>query len=373
MTRSRNRYIYTATFILKIALIAAIMNFPPDAPLSHSAALGLIQKGMCFVTWEKDRFLTAYSDAALKKLTSIGVEYVSICITQYQEKYDSTDIIRMDSTPSDLSVKHVIDMAHSLGLKVMLKPHIDLLDRNDGTYWRADIGFREESKWIKWFTNYENFILHYAKIARDTGAELFCVGTELSFAAERTEDWYKIIGKTKNIYGGQLLYAANWDDYKNIKFWDKLDYVGINAYFPLSYELAPSLESLKKGWKKWKNEIRAWQSKINRPIIFSEIGYPSAQHASYEPWKNGQSGNPDPELQANCYRAFFETTWNEPWLAGTYWWDWGTSTMSGGLNNRSYTPQNKPAEKIIEVNYKNLPADNHGFCDNQPFDSSSAA
>lgn len=45
-------------------------------------------------------------------------------------------------TQTDDAVRAAIKYAHSLGMKVMLKPHIDLLRDNkpSGRFWRGDIG-----------------------------------------------------------------------------------------------------------------------------------------------------------------------------------------------------------------------------------------
>ncbi|MFH1665409.1 MAG: hypothetical protein ABIA77_04600 [Candidatus Omnitrophota bacterium] len=314
--------------------------------------LPALQKGMSYVTWEKDGFASQYSDESLQKLALLGVEWLAVCVTHYQEDYDSTSIQRTDKTPSIASMIHVINTAHELGLRVMLKPHIDLLDKFDGTYWRADIGFTCDKDWEKWFKEYEEMILSYARLAEKLKVELFCVGTELSFAATRESNWRRIIEETKKVYSGKTVYAANWDNFKNINFWDALDLVGIDAYFPLSHDSTPTLESLKKGWEKWKCEIEAWQPQVNKNILFTEIGYPSVSHAPSTPWKSGTYGNADENIQALCYKAFFETMWRQPWLAGAYWWKWDTNVRAGGKNNRQFTPQNKIAQQIIEMNYK---------------------
>lgn len=332
-------------------LTSAVLPFN----LSYSegtAVMPVIQKGMCYVTWDKDRFASDYSDESLKKLSDLGVEYLSICITYYQEKYNSTQIRSTEKTPSKRSIAHVVKKAHKLGMKVMLKPHIDLMDGYDGTYWRADIGFAVEKDWEKWFNEYEGLIVKYAKMAQKYNVDIFCVGTELSFTTQKEDKWREVIKSVRKAYDGKLIYAANWDNFKNVAFWDELDYVGIDAYFPLTYEADPSVEELKKGWERWKNDIKYWQSQIDRPVIFTELGYASTSHAPYSPWKGGYSGNADIEIQARCYQAFFETIWNEPWFAGVYWWKWDTNTRAGGKHNRQFTPQNKPAQQIIASHYK---------------------
>jgi len=318
-----------------------------------------IQKGICYVTWDKDRFASLYSDKSLEKLAGLGVEYIAIIATHYQDNTHSTEIMPTDNSPSDRSVIHAIQKAHRLGMKVLLKPHIDLINKADDEHWRADIGFAYDEDWQKWFMEYQDFILHYARMAEKLNVELFCVGTELSFTTQKNDLWRNmVISPVKNIYSGKLIYAANWDNYKNVKFWQDLDYVGIDAYFPLSYRNNPSLSELRRGWEKWKMELGNFYSSVKKPIIFTEIGYASSPHAPAEPWKGGNGGNADLEVQAKCYKSFFDSLWGCSWLAGVYWWKWDTNTRAGGQYNRHFTPQNKPAQDILKIYYK--PQNNTG-------------
>ena len=49
--------------------------------------------------------------------------------------------------------------------------------------------------------------------------------------------WRKLIRKTRSLYQGQLTYAANFDQYHEVSFWDALDFMGVNAYFSLRSDL----------------------------------------------------------------------------------------------------------------------------------------
>ncbi|MBF0216543.1 MAG: glycoside hydrolase TIM-barrel-like domain-containing protein [Candidatus Omnitrophica bacterium] len=311
-----------------------------------------IQKGMCFVTWDKNSFSSYSTEKALARLKGNGASHVQINVTHYQETYNSTSIKATELTPSDSSVQFAIKSALKNGLEVMLKPHIDLLDSGDGSYWRADIGFQNETDWKKWFASYKQFILHYARIAEKNNVSIFAVGTELSFTTQKTSDWKDIIAEVKKIYSGKLIYAANWDEYKNVQFWGDLDFMGIDAYFPLTYKTDPSVEDIKKGWSKWIQEIEMVQKSVNKPVIFTEIGYASTKNAPSKPWENGTSGNADTDIQAKCYKAFFEAVWARPWLKGVYFWKWDPSVSGGGKNNRDFTPLNKPAEQILASVFK---------------------
>ncbi|KJJ84322.1 conserved hypothetical protein, secreted [Candidatus Omnitrophus magneticus] len=320
------------------------------------------QKGVCYVSWEKDKYQSIYSDQSLESLARVGVEYIAIVVTYYQETCSDTQIKATKLTPSDTSIIHAIKKAHSLGLKVMLKPHIDLINPTKDVYsinqCRSDIGFTNDQEWEKWFKEYQKLILHYAKMAKDLNVDLFCIGTELSFTTQKDSLWRtEIIKKVRDVYPGKIVYAANWDDYKDVKFWDDLDYIGIDAYFPLSSNTNPTLSELKNGWIKWKKEIEKFIAKTNKPVIFTEIGYTSGIKAHITPWETPMIGNVSLDLQTKCYQSFFETIWNSPWLEGVYWWKWSPSVYAGGINNRDYTPQNKPAQKILEKYYKNYSSD----------------
>jgi hypothetical protein len=50
--------------------------------------------------------------------------------------------------------------------------------------------------------------------------------------------------------GGKLTYAANWDKYDQVSFWDELDFIEIQAYFPLTAQTSPTAEEIKKGWNR---------------------------------------------------------------------------------------------------------------------------
>ena len=125
-------------------------------------------------------------------------------------------------------------------LKVLLKPHFWL----DNEKWAGEISFKEKD-WKKWESNYRSFILKMAEIAENHSFEILCIGTEMKSAVlERPGFWKLIIKEIKAHYSGKLVYAANWDNFKNIPFWNEIDYIGVDAYFPLSEQVTPSVGEL---------------------------------------------------------------------------------------------------------------------------------
>ena len=311
------------------------------------------QKGICYTTWTKEKYSSPASDESLKAVSKTGANWVSILTTWYQDKCYNTDIHPTEKTPSDENVIHAIQQAHSLGMKVMIKPHLDIIDTSDGS-WRGDIGCKLDTDWDAWFESYKNFIVHYARLAEENKVEMLCIGTELTTISAMKEDKWKgvVIKSVREAYKGPLTYASNWnDEYGHIKFWDALDYVGIDAYFPLSENSNPSFDEIKKGWDEWVKDMEAFQKRVNKPIIFPEVGYCSADWTTKTPWEE-LTGNTNMKLQADCFEALIETFWGKKWFYGVYWWRWGTNINFGGVNNRGYIFQNKPAQKIIEKWYR---------------------
>lgn len=247
--------------------------------------------------------------------------------------------------------KQYIELLHKNGIQVMMKPQIWI--------WRGEftgyLKMNSEENWVKLEESYRSFILTYAKLASELDVALFCIGTELEqFIVHRPEYWFQLISEIKEIYKGKLTYAANWDEYKRVPFWTQLDYIGVDAYFPVSESKTPTVEEAKAGWQRWKTELRGVSEKARKPILFTEYGYRSVDYAGKEPWKSDRSmTGVNLSAQENLIQALFEETWDESWMAGGYIWKWFIEHSNvGGSENSRFTPQNKPAEALIKLHFE---------------------
>lgn len=247
--------------------------------------------------------------------------------------------------------RQYIELLHSNGIEVMLKPQLWI--------WRGlftgELKMESEAQWQQFEANYTDFILTYATLAEETGAELFCIGTELKrFVQARPEFWQRLIAQVRERYSGQLTYAANWDEYEQVPFWSELDLIGIDAYFPLSEERDPSVTALRESWARWKKPMQELALRLDRPVVFTEYGYRSIDYTARKPWvfdRNQERVNL--QAQSNAKTALFEEFWHEPWFAGGFVWKWFINyPLSGGPLDNQFTPQNKPAEKVIRAYYR---------------------
>ncbi|MFQ3297652.1 MAG: hypothetical protein ACI921_001645 [Polaribacter sp.] len=235
-------------------------------------------------------------------------------------------------------------------VSIMVKPHIWV--------WRGEftgnIKMDSEENWRILEESYTQFILTYAKAAENLNADIFCIGTELEqFVANRPIYWQKIIKEIRKIYKGKLTYAANWDEFKRVTFWKDLDFIGIDAYFPLSNKKSPTIAEYELGWKLHKSEILKVQKQFNKPVIFTEFGYRSVDFNGKKPWDSKKvEGAVNLEAQANALQAIYNQFWNEEWFSGGFLWKWfHKHDEVGGEKNNRFTPQNKPAEELIRKLY----------------------
>lgn len=236
-------------------------------------------------------------------------------------------------------------------IKIMIKPHLWVWHGEFTGY----IKMETESHWLKLEASYSSFILEYASLAQEINAEFFCIGTELEqFVANRPEYWSNLIQEIKKIYKGKLTYAANWDEFKRTPFWSQLDYIGIDAYFPVSNSKTPTVAECIEGWKIHKTVIKELSNQYKKPVLFTEYGYRSVDYAGKEPWVSDRSLNVvNLEAQNNTTKALFKTFWEEKWFAGGFIWKWfHAHDAVGGEKNSQFTPQNKPVEKIINAHFK---------------------
>ncbi len=304
--------------------------------------------------------------ANVQQFKDANIEWITLVSWANQRDYDSPKVNsnRGDSVQQvwrDSTWASQIQIAHKEGFKVHFKPHLWIHEPSKGM-WRSDIFPESEEAWDLWKSTYSEFILMYAEIAQKNNVEMFCIGTEFSrLTLEKPDYWRTLIEEVRSVYSGQITYAANWyNEYEKIEFWDQLDYIGIQAYFPIVDHESPSLEVLEKGWEKYMTDIKRVSRKWDKKVLFTEMGYKSTTDAAKEPWTWVETSEPGAfahsnETQALCYEAFFNKVWSKDWFAGVHIWQ-----MRSDIGKRNFKdldldfmPQGKPAMSVIEEGFKN--------------------
>lgn len=324
----------------------------PRSTIQAAIPIEPFQNGINYVAWWQGVYQNPGADEMMRGLLDINRNAISIVVTCYQDKHTDTEIrCDLPRTPTDEDVVFAIRQARTLGLQVMLKPHVDL--NHDPTRWRGDIGrgFTTEAEWAAWFASYRQFISHYARLAQAEGIAQFVVGTELLSTSQRETEWRAIVAEVRRHFSGRLVYASNHGGEETaVTWWDALDYIGVDAYYAVSTHDEPTLDELHAAWKTPLATLAALSSKYNKPILITEIGYRSANGTTMAPWEYETRSWFDDEEQALAYRAALDMLCPQlapqPWLAGIYWWDWHPRPERWS-RNRDYTPHNKLASDVL--------------------------
>jgi len=291
---------------------------------------------------------------SLDALATLGTDSLAIIVDWFQDNINSTEIFRTSYTPSDSAITTLTTAAQNqLNMRVMLKPHVDL--SNDSEHWRGQIGlyFNSSKEWDLWFASYTKMMLQYATLAQKLGIAILCVGTELVATRDQETHWRQLISQVRSVYRGELVYASNCSPVADtIIWWDALDFIGIDGYFPIcSDKLSPSVDELVTCWSDYIPAFLNITQFYKKSIMFTEIGYTSTVDTNQHPW-DVDNTTVDVNIQQRCYEAFFEALYVKyDWVAGVYWWAWTTDINDGGPTNIDFTPQQKPAQDVLQAFY----------------------
>jgi hypothetical protein len=345
-----------ATIVAQQAVTTAVPSYAVFTPVAAPRrAAARVQRGISVLSWRVGQFSSPDADATLEKLAALGTQWIAVIVNGYQDAIASTAIswgTAPGATEADLI--HVIGTAHRLGLRVMLKPHVDLGD--DSTRWRGQIGTTfTDAQRREWFANYRLALVRMAGLAQFHQVEQLCVGTELEGLSGFAAEWRALVAALRAVYRGKLTYASNHDgEEARIAWWDALDLIGVDAYYSLVDQDTPTVDELKRAWSDlgYVRLLQGMHARFGKPVVFTEIGYRSIDAAAFRPWEWDRKAPINLTAQAHAYRAAIETFSPLDWFGGFFWWSWDAAPTSRGPADDGYTPDNKPAEYVLRRYYR---------------------
>lgn len=283
----------------------------------------------------------------LARIRRVGINTAAITVWWEINGQNDTEMYPGRFAPTDETLRATIADAQAQGMTVALFP--GLICNGCPGQWRGNL---QPSDPDEFFANYRNFIMKYAVIAAETGVRLFSVGTEMKSleGSAYTQKWYEIIASVRGVFSGSMSYTVNWDSLTRPQFWDRLDYVGVSAFMPLTGVEHPTVGDFKAGWRsspvwggeRWFDDLKALHQRTGKPILFGEAGYISSTYNGLRPYDDANVHDPDQDAQANAYQALLETFEPEPWWAGVLWWHW---MVTDSPTDR--TPRGKKAETLL--------------------------
>ncbi|MBC7173666.1 MAG: hypothetical protein H5U40_14595 [Polyangiaceae bacterium] len=296
---------------------------------------------------------TPYSAELLDHLAAMGTTWISITPFGRIWSLTSTEILMDFEAPYEDNregIRTIVEQAHARGMRVMLIPHLWV----ETTGWRGEIDPGTEAGWRAYRQSYRDFVMSWARDAEYAGVDALSIGVECkSWSGRFGAFWESFIAEIRASYSGLLTYSANWDEAEAVVFWDLLDLLGINAFYPLAdHDGATDAEYL-EGALRWVAPVRELAEAHDMPVLFVEVGYTTRANAAVQPWlwpDGMQNVVIDEREQARALGAMFDAFLPEPWFAGFFVWRYYASLDDVSQEGQwGFSPHAKQAAHTIET------------------------
>lgn len=261
---------------------------------------------------------TSAMRAALVELRTLGVQ--SVAIHPYARIGTDGSIQYRDPFATDYLLR-AVQITNEEKLSLFWKPHLAYWGNFS---WRGAIHFGDdEVRWTRFFRHYTAWMLAHARFAQTAGVPLLAVGVELDATVHREGEWRAVIAAVRKVYRGNITFASNWDSYERVPFWDALDYIGVQAYFPLSTARPPPTAEIERRWDAHLSQLGKASRRWRRPVLFTEIGYNRSEDAAAKPWDPKLDNNPRTRaLRRKLMEVALAKAKRATFIKGMYWWKW---------------------------------------------------
>lgn len=288
----------------------------------------------------------------LKQIAETGATCVNIQALYFMETGTSCTIYsHPTNSPTEFNLRQTFKEAKANRLRVMFFPTINIKgEANNAKWWRGNI---KPINWDLWWQNYTNFNVRLAQIAQEEGIEWYSVGTEMTSTHQFKHQWQKLISEVRKVFKGKITYSINFDSHDSFDFGNSLDVIGINTYDPIAKSTRyPTAEQIQNSWWWIIIKARTLQARFNRPVMITELGYPSVEGAHTGPWDFRSHKPCNPTLQNFLLKEALSVLQN--WYDGeaVFYYLYGENLSKkpvGGITDRTYAIWGKPSELTLKT------------------------
>lgn len=319
------------TLVFTLAASTAPCPDLPVPPEERGVALGL------FSMDPRYRY-----DRLIDEIADLGATHLSVVWVWWQTGIEATHMAphpRWTATETQLAA--AVRYGRARGLHVTVFPIVRLSEPEPGA-WRGKLAPADEDRW---WAAYHRYLLRAAAIAAGAGAHRLSVGSELLTREGQRQRWRRLIDRIRVRHPRlELMYSANWDHYQPVRFWDLVDVVGVTGYWEVGRGRPRRVDHLVAAWRSPLAELARFADAIERPVVITEVGYPSQRGALAFPWDETRERPVDLEEQRLGFEALARALGGAPAVRGVFIWNW---FGFGGPEDGDYSPRGKPAEAVL--------------------------
>ena len=297
---------------------------------------------MNFLVYGNDPAFASKAASQLDHLGQLHVNSVSFVFPIYQSNWTSTTVYTDPTwTPSLANTRTFIRAAHQRGMRVLLRPLMDENSLHPAGKWRGQIAPASISAW---FASYTGLVMTFAQLAQAEHAEIIDLGTEFDSLQSDSGEWLNLISAVRRVYSGQLTYSANWAIQYPSFGW-ALDFLSIDAFFPLSVPTNATQQQLVAAWSPWIARANGFAYNFGRHVVFTELGTTSEVGSFQTPWLWSHGTGISLEAQRLYYAAACQALKGR--ISGMYWWNYMIDPLPSPATDTGFDPQGKPSEASV--------------------------
>ncbi|MDF1799542.1 MAG: hypothetical protein P1V81_10230 [Planctomycetota bacterium] len=313
---------------------------------------------------------------SLAELAALGASSFSLGVQAYRKASEPQRPGRLHSIPihasePDAVLASIAAAGRAVGLTSILTPH--LLSTRHGSH-TADDSLSTVGRIEDFFGTYEPFLVHYALLAELAGVDVLCIGTALPSStmppslepedagtqamwAAKRDGWRDLATRASDSFLGLVTYTAgSLAELSEAPFEERIDLLSVELFTSLEPQTGSSRFDAPKEAAitsritgKLTGAVEIAQARGLR-LHVTAIGFASTTDAWRRP--HLMRGETSPETQALLYRALAEALRrveerHPGVLVGLHLWNWSSYPLAGGLADRGFTPQNKPAAEVL--------------------------
>ena len=268
---------------------------------------------------ESDAVVAAKSRRIIDYAISLNANSIAVSFPFYTSGISSDQVYaKAGVTPTPGHIAIFLAEAARSHIRVTLRPVLneDALVQQNSLAWRGSI---QPSSVTGWFRSYRLLLLPYLSVAQAGHAATFVIGTELE-SLERSPYWHGLISSVKAVYGGQLAYDENFDEFAAGPAVLPLETDDVDAYPRFDLPDSASVGQLTSAWDSW---LAVHPLAVRRQLTLSEVGIVAVANSYDDPgaWISTASLPVDAKVQATWYRAVCNAVSDEHVNGGLYWWE----------------------------------------------------
>ena len=236
---------------------------------------------------------------AMKALGFTGIQFeVYYFISSYEANnvfasYDRPDVTleSYQRTMTAEEIERVLRLIDEVGMDAEIRIELWLSKEYKEAHSGCDREGIHPSNVDLWFANYTELCTRIGALAEQGGADIFCVGVELSSMEPYAEHWRRLASKVRQVFFGKLTFAeatchflSGFNCYDNAlgleaslgRFWDAFDIIGMNQWpsFPLESSTDQRYSVITDRFvKEWSKAVDYYRTRFpNKEIWFNEMG-----------------------------------------------------------------------------------------------------